>query len=192
MTAGQERRARRRAQKRREIKLAAVRLALERGPDALTVEAISAAADISVRSFFNYFSAKEETLAMDSSWTAEELLALLAARPADEPPVRSMRAIAKEIADSFAPAREELELWQRHPDLLAIGQPESEEDIFPALIAAVAERIGADPVRAVYPGLLVTTSFGVVHSAVRASWVEGAAPVEALIDEMFDLLERGL
>ncbi|WP_083958991.1 TetR/AcrR family transcriptional regulator [Herbidospora mongoliensis] len=189
----EDRRKRQKAARRQAIKLAAVRLALDRGLDALTVEAISEAADISPRTFFNYFSAKEDALVMEPSWTAEELGALLAARPRDEPAVRSMRALAKEIAESYVPAREEIELWRRHPELLSRARPGDEERIFMTLSLAVGERMGADAMRDVYPSVLVTMTISTIQWAVRASWAtDGARSVDALIDEAFDLLERGL
>jgi AcrR family transcriptional regulator len=186
------RRERHRARRRREIKLAAVRLALASSPGEVTIEAISAAADIAPRTFFNYFSGKEEALTPDSNWTAEELLELFAARPPDEAPLRSLRSVARQIADSYAPSQEELELWQRHPELLTLAQSEDEEDIFPALAAAVAERLGDDSPHPIYPSLLVTSVFGAVLCAARASWSIPGKTVEELVDEALDLLERGL
>ncbi|WP_161780861.1 TetR/AcrR family transcriptional regulator [Amycolatopsis orientalis] len=186
------RRERHRARKRHEIKMAAVRLALASGPGEVTVDAISTAADIAPRTFFNYFSSKEEALTPDSNWTAQELLDLFNAQPADESPLRSLRGVARQIADSYAPSPEELELWQRHPELLTLAQPEDEEEIFPALIDAVTARLGDDSPHPIYPSLLVTSVFGAMHCAARASWSVPGKTVEDLVDEALDLLERGL
>lgn len=41
---------------------AAARLTLEKGPDSVTVEQIANAANVSARTFFNYFSAKEDAI----------------------------------------------------------------------------------------------------------------------------------
>jgi AcrR family transcriptional regulator len=194
---GEDRRERRRAKKRQSIKLAAVRLILDKGLDAFTVEAISEAADISTRTFFNYFSTKEEVLLiMEPSWSAEVLLALFDARPADEPAVRSMRVVVQEIADSFVPAPEDAELWRelwtRHPDLLSRAQPDGEEEIFRVLFLAAAKKTGVDPWQDVYPTVLVTTAFSIIQWAVRFSWVRtDGKSVNELIDEAFDLLESG-
>ncbi|MGV9306164.1 helix-turn-helix domain-containing protein [Nonomuraea sp. NPDC003727] len=194
MDAVEERRRRNRARKRRLIGDAAVGLALEGGLESLTVEAIAEAADISTRTFFNYFSTKEEALTVGPSWSAEELAALVAARPADEPAVRSMRVMAKEIAESYVPSREQVALWRRHPELLTRARrPADQEQIFVTLMRAVAERTGADLPHEVYPSVLVVTTFSIIEWAVRASWQDGVGkPLDDLIDEAFDLIEHGL
>ena len=55
-------RARKQRQTRDAIHRAAVALTLERGPDAATVADISARADISPRTFFNYYPSKEDAI----------------------------------------------------------------------------------------------------------------------------------
>ncbi|GAB7185388.1 DNA-binding protein AcrR family [Kitasatospora sp. Ki12] len=197
MSASDQRRERQKAAKRHAITLTAVRLVLDKGLDAMTVEAISEAADISPRTFFNYFSTKDEALQMRPSWSSESLTALFEARPADEPVFRSMRVVAQEIADSFVPAREESELWRelwrRHPELLAKRGSGGEEEMFRSLILAVAERVGADPMKDSYPSVVVTSAFSVIQWAVRFSWINQDGRTTAnLIDEAFDLLEIGL
>lgn len=169
-------------------------LALERGLESLTVEGIAEAADISTRTFFNYFSTKEESLTVGPSSSAEELAALVTARPADEPVVRSMRFLAKEIAESFVPSREQVALWRRNPELLARARrPADQEQIFVTLMRTVADRMEADLPREVYPSVLVVTTFSIIEWAVRASWQDDVGKsLDDLIDEAFDLIERGL
>lgn len=169
-------------------------LALNKGLDGLTVEGIAEAADISTRTFFNYFSTKEEALTVGPSWSAEELAALVAARPVDEPVVRSMRVMAKEIAESFVPSREQITLWRRNPELLTrVRRPADQEQIFVTLMRAVADRTEAGRSSEIYPGVLVVTAFSIIEWAVRASWQESVGKsLEELIDEAFDLIEHGL
>jgi AcrR family transcriptional regulator len=81
-------RARKRRQTRERITHAAMNLFQERGFDAVTVDEIAAAADVSARSFFDYFPVKEDVV---SAWQDDFSLALaaaVAARPAGEPLVQ--------------------------------------------------------------------------------------------------------
>jgi len=67
-------RERKRAQTAEAIHVAAAELALERGLDATTIDAISERADVSTRTFFNYFSSKEDAvLGIDETAVSLEL-----------------------------------------------------------------------------------------------------------------------
>ena len=190
--AGAQRKQRARQLKRQAIADAAVRLALDGGLEAATVDAVSEAANISRRTFFNYFSAKEDALALAPSVPVDEVVAFVSDAPAGEPAVRTMRALAKHVAESFTPTRDQAVLWRRHPQLLARAQAGQDEQLFGALMAAVARREGRDPTDA-YPSVLVVSTFAMVQWAVRASWLpEPARTIDDLLDEAFDLLERGL
>ena len=115
----------------------AVRLVLERGLDAVTVEAIADAAMVSRRTFSNYFSNKEEAVLHRDSVRARRLVELVEARPAGEEPWRTLCAAAEELVasgdvasgdvasgdvasgDLNAPERARLNLGRLHPSLLA-------------------------------------------------------------------------
>ena len=62
-------RERKKAQTRAAISQAVMGLAVERGLDAMTSDDIAAAANVSVRTFHNYFGSKEEALA--AAWRSE-------------------------------------------------------------------------------------------------------------------------
>ena len=62
-------RERKKTETRTALSQAVLRLALERGLDAVTAEDIAAAANVSVRTFHNYFGTKEEALV--AAWTSE-------------------------------------------------------------------------------------------------------------------------
>jgi AcrR family transcriptional regulator len=77
------RRERKKLATRQALNEAALALVLERGFDEVTVEAISASADVSTRTFFNYFSSKEEAVLGEAPDPAAVRQAVLE-RPATE------------------------------------------------------------------------------------------------------------
>jgi AcrR family transcriptional regulator len=81
-------RERKRLETRERIAKAAMTLFLERGFDATTVEEIAAAADVSKRSFFDYFPTKEDVVAAWQDSFGSALTEAVAARPAGEPLAR--------------------------------------------------------------------------------------------------------
>jgi AcrR family transcriptional regulator len=84
------RRERKRRQTRERIEQAAMTLFMERGFDATTIEEITEAADVSKRSFFDYFPSKEEVVFAWQDSFADRLMAAIAARPAGESPVKAV------------------------------------------------------------------------------------------------------
>lgn len=90
--AGEGRRERKRRQTRERIENAAMALFLQRGFDATTIEDITEAADVSKRSFFDYFPSKEEVVFAWQDSFADRLMAEIAARPADESSVEAVEA----------------------------------------------------------------------------------------------------
>jgi AcrR family transcriptional regulator len=81
------RRARKKDETRRRITQAAMNLFLQRGFEATTLDDIAAAADVSKRSFFDYFPAKEDVILAWQDGFKNALLADVAARPNDEAPM---------------------------------------------------------------------------------------------------------
>ncbi|NES13183.1 MULTISPECIES: TetR/AcrR family transcriptional regulator [Micromonospora] len=98
MTEGSGLRERKKAATRRALHEAALRLAAEQGPDRVTVEAIADAANVSRRTFSNYFSSKEEALFHGDTARLRRMLDLLHERPADEPPWTALSAAAVHLA----------------------------------------------------------------------------------------------
>ncbi|MFC4067025.1 TetR/AcrR family transcriptional regulator [Actinoplanes subglobosus] len=76
---------------------AALRLALELGPDRITVDAIADRAGVSRRTFSNYFANKEEALFHADRRRMLLLSGLVQARPAAEPPWTALTAAAAEF-----------------------------------------------------------------------------------------------
>ncbi len=89
---------RRKAQTRREIAEHALELFMRRGFDAVGVEAIAEVSGVSLRTFYRYFSTKEEVLAPIVDDGVGELVERLAARPDDEPLGVALERAVEQIA----------------------------------------------------------------------------------------------
>jgi AcrR family transcriptional regulator len=176
---------------------AALELVAERGLDGVSVDDIAARADVSPRTFFNYFSTKDDAvLGLDPTAT-ERLVAAFRARPATESPVQAMRAVARAQAEEMAG---ETELWplrltviDQHPVLvgrLAATFGESEH----ALAVAIAERTGTRLDADVYPGLLAATAGAAIRAALHLWGHAGdfTASLPDLVDQAWDVLAAGL
>ncbi|MER6801642.1 MULTISPECIES: TetR/AcrR family transcriptional regulator [Streptomyces] len=136
---------------------AAVRLAAEHGAEKVTVEAISAAAGVSVRTFFNYFDTRDDAfVVIDADAGARMRRAVLDA-PAALSPLEALReAMVAELAE----AEQQHELWRLHAQVLhasphllvrSLGAHMADET---ELAEAIAARIraGGRPATASVPG----------------------------------------
>jgi AcrR family transcriptional regulator len=188
-------RERKKRQTRRALQRAAVALVAERGLDQVTVEDIAGAAEVSRRTFFNYFSSKEQALIPQDPSLVERLPEAVAARPPGESPLQALRAVLTDALAEMAPDRQadlrHRALLRSEPRLLA-AQLAAWAELERALVRAVAERTGADAERDLYPALVVAAAVGAVRVAL-GRWRAGAgAALEALLGEAFDLLAAGL
>ena len=181
---------------RRALHEAALRLVAERGLEHVSVDDIAERADVSPRTFFNYFSSKDDAvLGLDPEASAHQAAAFLA-RPADETPVQALRAVARSQAAEMAT---DTELWPLRlkvidstPALLArlaaaFGEGER------VLAAAIAERVDSRPGVDAYPTLLAGVA-GVAMRTALHRWLSSdfTAALPDLLDEAWDLLAAGL
>lgn len=169
---------------------AALRLTLERGPEHLTVEEISAAAGVSPRTFFNYFPGKEQAIIGDDLFAVEapEINAIMTSASSV---LDGMQAIALAMAADAVTRREQVLLrWQvitRYPALITRMFARLEE--FHAIVAsAVAVRVGMTPDDA-YPQLMAAmTTTGIRVAVQRWTAGQGDDPLERHVAEVFGLL----
>src|SRR5689334_6810735 len=116
----------------RERKKAATRLALHRavaelaatkGLDAVTVEAIADDANVSRRTFSNYFAGKEEALLYGERMRFERLLAEIRARPPKETAwqalTRAVHVMVRAVGEMDPVWLSQMRLVRRHPSLAA-------------------------------------------------------------------------
>jgi AcrR family transcriptional regulator len=189
------RRDRKKQQTRAALITAALRLVDERGLERVTVEEISQAADVSTRTFFNYFATKDDALIGDPLIEAQEMREQLAAIP---PEIPVIGALLLAISPAVAEIQAHQDLWftrmrviENNPTLLtalhARGTIAERE-----FIAAIAERAGT-PADSGYPQVAAA----VMGAAFRAALLRWAAcdatrPLTELVHEAFGIVAAGL
>lgn len=193
---GEGLRERKKAETRRALSSAALRLAQRHGPDGVTVEAIAEAAGVSPRTFFNYFPSKDDAVAGVVPSESSELLADLLARPPEERPLEALRAMCLAAAARYEAEADEM--WARHllvqdHPALAARRSARFAEVERHLTAVVARRTGLDAGRDVYPSLVVGAAVAALKVGVTV-WQERGRTglLAAVIGEAFDQLAKGL
>ncbi len=171
-------RERKRIATREAIQHAVLRLALERGLEHVTVEEISRRADISPRTFFNYFVSKEAAIAGDSPDLLDEerLAAFIAGGPTGDL-LRDLGDLLADAADHASESRETItlrrDLHTRYPHLFALrmaGMRTFEDDLAGVVARRLAHddpQLADDPERLTSRARLVTL---VAFGALRHAW----------------------
>jgi AcrR family transcriptional regulator len=193
VTEGDDWRARKKAATKHAIQEQALRLFVEKGYDATTVEEIAAAAGVSHMTFFRYFPRKEEVVEYDEYDPMLE--ELVVARPAEEPPLTALhRALRVGLEQILATDREELLIRTRlillNPVLRSrnLLAQEATRDLMARALARRAGLSGPDLTATVQ----ASAALGAIGPAAMA-WAEGdGADFIALIDEAFEALESGI
>ncbi|MFI2608297.1 TetR/AcrR family transcriptional regulator [Kitasatospora sp. NPDC018619] len=192
-----------RERKKRETRVAlsqaAIRLCVLHGWDAVTVDRIAAEADVSVRTFRNYFGSKAEAIAASH---LERMLRVgdeLLARPDGEP---LWDALLHAVLGQFALAGgsgPQGDRWREGVRLM-LAEPALAGEIVKAnaaaqqeLARAVARRTGLDAERDVYPKLVAAVvaagSAVAVEHSLRA---DASVPLGTVLAQVFEQLAAGL
>ncbi len=183
-------RERKKAATRLALSQAAIRLAVERGPDNVTADAIAEAANVSPRTFHNYFSSKEDAILAAFRDLTRDFVDAVHARPAGEPIWDTLRHVcATQVVGASGCATEAVEQARtvlRTPALLAhnLALFDEMERLF---AEAIARRTGTDASTDLYPNLLSSITGAVLKAALNV-WHDGTnrADLAALVDEAFD------
>ncbi len=190
------RRERKKLATRQALHEAAVTLAEERGLAHVTVEAITERADVAVRTFFNYFSSKEEAILARLPGQAERVRRALAARPASEDPLEVMRVVA---VSELIPAEPDvarllrrMRLVRNEPTLKGLIAAHYEE-LQSGAAAEIATRTGTDASLDAYPNVVAAAAFAACKVAML-QWCAagGSEDPAAAIARAFDVLASGL
>jgi len=191
------RRERKKLETRQALERAALRLFGERGYDQTTVEDIAEAADVAVRTFFRYFSSKQDVLFGEVvTDRVVRLRTELAARPLDEDLLDSIRTVM-DLLDFNGPDEEEqilarMELMRRQPSFVT-RYLEIMDEMRSTVVDFVAERTGLDPSRELFPLLVGGACVASWDSSLKL-WVASRATTSLakLRNDAFTTLTAGL
>ena len=181
---------------RQAIHEAAFDLVERLGWSGVTVEAISQQAGVAPRTFWAYFSSKEEAVVDWDPGRAEQLRLALLERPVEEDPLTALHRI---LEDDLLPRMTDRDkalrrfcLIRRDSQLRAAVAANFDE-VEQALVSAVAERMGRDPETDMLPGVMVSAAIGACR-VVQLRWTgrKGRPSLPELLDEGFAHLAAGL
>jgi len=175
-----------------ELEAVALRLFDQRGFANVTVEEIASEAHISVRTFYRYFAAKEDVLQMRIVRRSEVLREALAARPADEPPLRSLRVVLGEEFSAVDPIvlRRWIAVIADNPNLMKGVVGAIQLRIQPVIAGFFGARLGL-PSDALVPTMLAAAALGVVQAA-HTQWFIHEGDLATTMSESLAVLERGI
>jgi AcrR family transcriptional regulator len=206
-----DRRARKKARTREQIRTTAQALFAARGFEAVTIADIAAEADVAVQTVFNHFATKEDLFFDGRTPWVDGVADAVRSRPPSVPPLRALREYVVRAVTALADPRADEERRRYVATLEASATlrareleivREAECRLRDALVEAWTQD-DADP-RPEHPelvaALMAATWLAVarvfVHSRRPALLAEDHGPVdasvEALTAEVFDRLEQGL
>jgi AcrR family transcriptional regulator len=175
------------------IQKAALRLFLERGYEATTIEDIAEAVEISPSTFFNYFPSKEDVVLQDE--LDPLLYAAFAAQPADLGPIAALRAAMREVFSNLTP--EQNNLFKRRLMLVASSQEVRSAMLnqYAGMVTQIAELFAARAGRPANDFAVRNLSgalLGVMIAAFLGVEHDRDADLMQLVDQSLAHLEAGL
>jgi AcrR family transcriptional regulator len=187
---------------RRLLRRAALGLVAERGLANVTVEDIAEAAEVSPRTFFNYFPSKEAVLFGGDPDRAAQLRERVATHAPGEPVITALRTVLAQDAETMADELRSLggdpTDWLRRmkvartDPLVRAAHAAQMAMIERAIAEGIATRLGADLETDPYPGVLAAAAVSVVRACL-SFWTgtSGAVRLGDLIDQAFQALADG-
>ncbi len=179
-----------------ELEEAALKLFGDRGFDAVTVDDIATAADVSRRTFFRYYASKEDVILSDHPKRLDELEAALDRRPPGEPALTALRHAILSLAGTLQEDREHMlrrfRLITTTPALEARSLC-LQRNWETAVTEMLAARMAVNPAKDLRPGIVAATTMAAMRVAT-AHWLNagGEGDVMAIVAAALDLLDGGL
>jgi AcrR family transcriptional regulator len=178
---------------RGELASAAWDLFGKKGYESTTVAEIAAAAGVSRRTFFRYYASKEEVLTATSDDLAEAMLAAMAGRPRDEPPLVSIeRALVPVLVAQLKAADRSRTIIRllRESRTLRRAMLERHALMEERLATLLADRLGADPTKDSTPALLAFVARAMMDTAFNVWYDQGRKDIAGLVAELFAILAQ--
>ncbi|MEZ5246017.1 MAG: TetR family transcriptional regulator [Acidimicrobiales bacterium] len=188
-------RERKRNERRRAIETAAIDLFETNGFDATTIDDIARAVDIAPRTFFSYFSTKEDVVLADYSQRLDRIITELGHRPSTEPPWQALGAAFAIVAADYESQRKELlrrfTIMATTPSVYArsLQLQAGWEDTLAVTLAQRSQANLDDP----NPRLLAAAALAAMRASLQ-HWLHRGqtSPLPQIISGAFDHLARGL
>jgi AcrR family transcriptional regulator len=175
-----------------ELEAVALRLFEQRGFGDVTVEEIASEAHISARTFYRYFPTKEDVLQVRIERRSEALRAALSTRPADEPPLLSLRlALEQELAtEDPVLVHRWIAIIAATPSVLRAVLGGIQLKSHRVMAEFLGSRLGS-PSDALVPTMLAAAAGGVIQAA-QTHWYFHGGDLAETISESLEVLEGGL
>lgn len=168
-------RERKRAQTHARIQTEAMRLFIERGFEATTLDDIAEAADVSRRSLFHYFESKEEIVFSTRADFPNLIAAAVGRRPADEPLLDMVENALIELGRGYgSPQTRDLGRLVRDTPALSEHEQAKYGQVERALAKALSDRKNL-PETDTACRVTAATAIGILKLGVEA-WLAGGDP----------------
>ncbi len=175
-----------------ELEAVALRLFDEHGFSNVSIEDIALEARISVRTFYRYFASKEDVLQFRIYRRREVVRAELSDRPADEPPLRSLRLALGAEVSAVDPVV--LRRWcavnSDNPNVLKGVYGAIHIELEPVIAEFLGTRLDV-PSDSLVPTMFAAAALGVFHAAI-SEWFQNGGDLATKVSVSFEVLENGM
>jgi AcrR family transcriptional regulator len=165
----------------------------QRGYEATTVAEIAAAAGVSRRTFFRYYASKEDVLVETSDEFAEQMLAAVAERPLDEPPLVAVERALVPVLESRIARSDRMHTiirLLRESRTLRRAMLERHALLEERLAVLLALRLGVDAGTDPTPALLAFVARAMVDTAFNVAYDHDRVDSAGLVAELFAKLDE--